>query len=206
MIKVGILGGTFDPIHYGHLAAAEGARHLLGLQQVYLMPNGQPPHKAGRTVTPAHHRRAMVERAIQSNPHLALLTEELDRAEPSYTVDTLRRLTAAHPDWEIYFLVGMDSLIDLPTWKEPYQILRLAHLVAVNRPGFATEVGEAVRRSLPSDLQGRVHLLTIPGVAVASRELRHLVAQGYSLRYLVPDAVIAYLTAHRLYVGPSEED
>lgn len=197
--QVGILGGTFDPIHNGHLAAAEGARHLLGLDRVYLMPNGQPPHKPGQALTPAHHRLAMVELVAAQNPHLAVLREEIDRAEPSYTVETLRRLRAAHPAWEIHFIVGMDSLIHLSTWREPHQILRLAQLIVVNRPGFPTEEGQAVIRALPAELQGRVRLVTLPGVAVAARELRAMAQAGHPLRYLVPDEILAYAGVHRLY-------
>lgn len=199
MTPVGILGGTFDPIHNGHVAAAEGARHLLGLDRVYLMPNGQPPHKPGQSVTPAHHRRAMVEAVIARNPHLALLADEIERSEPSFTVETLRRLTATHPDWMIHFIVGMDSLISLHTWRAPEEILRLARLIVVNRPGFPTAEGDDAIRALPTDLQERVRIVTIPGVAVAARELRALAAAGYPLRYLVPDEVEAYALAHRLY-------
>lgn len=199
MIPVGILGGTFDPIHNGHLAAAEGARHLLGLDRVYLMPNGQPPHKPGQPITPAHHRRAMVEAVVARNPHLALLAEEVDRQEPSYTVETLRRLTGAHPDWAIHFIVGMDSLIDLHTWREPDEILRMAKLIVVNRPGFPAAEGEGAIQALPEKLQERVRILIIPGVAVAARELRSLAKAGHPLRYLVPDEVEAYAQAHGLY-------
>lgn len=199
MIPVGILGGTFDPVHNGHLAAAEGARHLLGLDRVYLMPNGQPPHKPGQRITPAHHRRAMVEAVVARNPHLALLADEVERPEPSYTVETLRRLTAAHPDWAIHFIVGMDSLINLQTWREPEAILQLATLVVVNRPGFPSVEGEEAVRALPGKLQERVRILTVPGVDVAARELRQLAKAGYPLRYLVPDEVEAYALAHGLY-------
>lgn len=199
MIPVGILGGTFDPIHNGHLAAAEGARHLLGLDRVYLMPNGQPPHKPDQPVTAAHHRRAMVEAVVAQNPHLTLLADEVERPEPSYTVETLRRLTAAHPDWAIHFIVGMDSLISLHTWREPEEILRLATLVVVNRPGSPTEEGEAAIQALPEGLRERVKLLTLPGVDVAARDLRALAKAGYPLRYLVPDEVEAYALAHGLY-------
>jgi nicotinate-nucleotide adenylyltransferase len=201
MRPVGILGGTFDPVHNGHLAAAEGACHLLGLDRVYLMPNGQPPHKPDQPVTPAHHRRAMVELVVEANPRLAFLADEVERAEPSYTVATLRRLTGAHPDWAIHFIVGMDSLINLPTWREPEAILGMASLIVVNRPGFAALAGEAVIRSLPPELQGRVRVLTLPGVAVAARELRALAEVGYPLRYLVPDAVAEYAARHLLYKG-----
>lgn len=201
MRPVGILGGTFDPIHNGHLAAAEGARHLLGLDRVYLMPNGQPPHKPDQPVTPAKHRRAMVELVVAANPHLELLADEVERPEPSYTVATLRRLTQAHPDWEINFIVGMDSLITLPTWREPEAILQMARLVVVNRPGYDSATGQAVIKALPAALQGRVHLLTLPGVAVASRELRAMAEAGHPLRYLVPDEVAAYAAQHELYDG-----
>jgi nicotinate-nucleotide adenylyltransferase len=165
------------------------------------MPNGQPPHKPDQPITPARHRRAMVELVVAANPHLALLAEEAERPEPSYTVETLRRLTSTQPTWAIHFIVGMDSLINLPSWREPEAILSMAHLIVVNRPGFPTAAGEAVIRALPPDLQGRVRLLTLPGVDVASRDLRALAAAGHPLRYLVPDEVAAYALQHRLYEG-----
>jgi nicotinate-nucleotide adenylyltransferase len=216
MAYVGILGGTFDPIHYGHLAAAEGVLHRLGLERVYFMPNRQPPHKEGRRVTPAEHRAAMVRLAIAGNPRFAYLGVELDRQGPSYTIDTVRELLRLHPDWRIAFVVGMDSLLQIATWREYESLLRLVELVAVNRPGFALpgvkpvpapEAGaprplgpaEAALLGLPPELAARIRLVEIPGVAVASTDLRRLAGEGYPLRYLVPPEVERYIVENRLY-------
>ncbi|HEY8346571.1 MAG TPA: nicotinate-nucleotide adenylyltransferase [Symbiobacteriaceae bacterium] len=199
MLYVGIMGGTFDPIHLGHLAAAEGARHLLGLDRVIFMPNRQPPHKQGLPVTPAEHRAAMVRLAIAGNDAFVFSDLELRREGPSYTVDTLRAVRALHPDWRIAFLIGTDSLLQIHTWHEYKALFRLAEVVAIRRPGHPeAEVAEAVRR-LARETGVQVQVLTLPGVDVASSDLRQRAAQGYPLRYLVPDAVERYIREHRLY-------
>lgn len=199
MTYVGILGGTFDPIHLGHLALAQGVQHLVGLDRVIFLPNRQPPHKLGRPVTPAAHRLEMVRLAIAGNPRFEVSDLELQREGPSYTIDTVRALRAAYPDWELAFLVGMDSLLEITTWREYETLLGLIDLLVVNRPGFPTSEGEEMLRRLGPELSRRIRLLEVPGVAVASRDLRALAGAGYPLRYLVPDAVDEYLRAHRLY-------
>ncbi|MFZ5816378.1 MAG: nicotinate-nucleotide adenylyltransferase [Bacillota bacterium] len=201
MPYIGVLGGTFDPIHLGHLALAEGAMHLAGLDQVLFLPNRQPPHKAGRPVSDAAHRAAMVQLAIASNPRFAYSDLELSREGPSYTIDTVRALQALHPDWRLAFLVGMDSLLEITTWREYTTLLSLVDLLVVNRPGFPTAEGEAMLAALGPELSRRIRLLQIPGVAVAARDLRRLAAEGYPLRYLVPEPVERYIAAHRLYTG-----
>jgi len=206
MEYVGILGGTFDPIHLGHLALAEGAMHLAGLSRVFFVPNYQPPHKAGLPVTPAHHRAAMVELAIADNPRFGFLSLELERQGRSYTIDTVRALQAQHPDWRLAFIVGMDSLLEITTWRQYDELLRLIDLLVVSRPGHSTAEGEAMLARL-GPLAARIRLLQIPGVAVSSSDLRQMAAQGYPLRYLVPEPVLRYIAEHRLYEGaepPSE--
>lgn len=200
MPYVGILGGTFDPIHLGHLAVAEGALHLLGLDRVVFLPNRQPPHKAGRPVTPAEHRAAMVRLAIAGNEHFAFSDVELNREGPSYTLHTVRALQEQRPDWRLAFLVGMDSLLELQTWYEYRTLLTLIELVVVSRPGYGDrERIDQVLSELGPELSARVRLLETPGVAVSATELRGLAGRGYPLRYLVPDAVAAYVREHRLY-------
>lgn len=198
MAYVGVLGGTFDPIHLGHLALASGAMHLAGLDRVLFLPNRQPPHKAGRPVTPAHHRAAMVELAIAGDPRFAFSEMELQRTGPSYTIDTVQELLARQPDWHLAFLVGMDSLLEITTWREWERLLTLTDLLVFNRPGYPTEAGQAMLARL-GPLAERVRILEIPGVAVAARDLRRLASDGYPLRYLVPEAVERYIAAHQLY-------
>ncbi len=198
---MGILGGTFDPIHLGHLALAEGACHLARLDRVLFLPNRQPPHKDGRSVTPAVHRAAMVRLAIAGNPAFLYSGMELEREGPSYTIDTVRAFQAEQPGWRLAFLVGMDSLLQIETWREYETLLTLVDLLVVNRPGFPTEAGRALLARLKPAVSQRVRLLEVPGVAVASRDLRRMVSQGYPLRYLVPDAVAAYIAEQQLYAG-----
>lgn len=199
MPYVGIMGGTFDPIHMGHLAAAEGARHLVGLDQVVFMPNRQPPHKAGRPVTLAEHRAAMVRLAIAGNPAFAFSDLELRREGPSYTLHTVQAVLAQHPDWRLAFLAGMDSLVDLTTWYEYRTLLGLIDMVIFTRPGYSEAQRDAALAALGTELTGRIRLIEVPGVAVSSTQLRERARAGYPLRYLVPDAVDSYIQQNRLY-------
>lgn len=204
MESIGIFGGTFDPIHLGHLALAEGAMYLAGLDRVIFLPNYQPPHKAGCRITPPAHRAAMVQLAIDGNPRFAFSDLELKREGPSYSVDTIRTLRALHPDWRIAFIIGMDSLLGITTWRDYESLLTLTDLLVVNRPGYTTTAGEAMLARL-GPLASRIRLLTIPGVAVASSDLRQMVSQGYPLRYLVPDVVAEYIADHHLYTDDHPE-
>ena len=199
--RVAILGGTFDPIHLGHLAAAQGVLHLTGVERVIFMPNRQPPHKAGQAVTPALHRIAMVRLAIAGNPAFALSDLELRREGPSYTIETVRALQAQRPDWQASYIIGMDSLLQIRTWREWETLLQMADWLVVNRPGYDSALGRQLLADLGPRLSARVRLLEIPGVAVSATHLRQLAAGGYPLRYLVPDAVAEYIETHRLYTG-----
>ncbi|HWI51332.1 MAG TPA: nicotinate-nucleotide adenylyltransferase [Symbiobacteriaceae bacterium] len=199
MPYVGIMGGTFDPIHMGHLAAAEGAMHLVGLDQVLFMPNRQPPHKAGRPVTPAEHRAAMVRLAIAGNPRFAFSSLELEREGPSYTLLTAQAMLAQYPDWRLAFLAGMDSLVDLTTWYQYRTLLGLIDMVIFTRPGFSTAQRDEALARLGPELAARIRLVEVPGVAVSGTELRRRASEGYPLRYLVPDAVGEYIQEHGLY-------
>jgi nicotinate-nucleotide adenylyltransferase len=199
MPYVGIMGGTFDPIHFGHLAAAEGACHQLGLDRVLFMPNRQPPHKAGRPVSPAVHRAEMVRLAIAGNPRFEFSSLELEREGPSYTLLTAREMQARWPDWRLAFLVGMDSLVDITTWHQYETLLQLIDLVVFTRPGYSRVQCDAALAQLGPDLSARIRVIEVPGVAVSGTELRRLAADGYPLRYLVPDAVADYSAKQQLY-------
>ncbi|MEW8978944.1 MAG: nicotinate-nucleotide adenylyltransferase [Symbiobacterium sp.] len=201
MARVAILGGTFDPIHLGHLAAAQGVVHLAGVERVIFLPNREPPHKAGQPVTPAIHRAAMVRLAIAGNPSFEFSDLELRREGPSYTVETVRALQAQHPDWEAAFIIGMDSLLEITTWREYQTLLQMTDWLVVTRPGYDLDRGRQMLADLGPRLAARIRVLEIPGVAVSSTRLRQLAATGYPLRYLVPDAVVAYIEEHGLYRG-----
>lgn len=199
MPAIGILGGTFDPIHLGHLAMAQGAIHLAGLDRVLFMPNRQPPHKAGQLVTSAVHRAAMVQAAIADNPQFGFSALELEREGPSYTIDTIRALHDQHPGCQFAFIIGMDSLLEIKSWRDWQTLLTLTDLLVMERPGYPTPLGQELVDSLDPELGRHIRICAMPGVAVASRDLRRLAASGYPLRYLVPAAVERYVAEHHLY-------
>jgi nicotinate-nucleotide adenylyltransferase len=200
--RVGVIGGTFDPIHYGHLVIAEEVYATLDLAEMVFVPAGQPPHKPGRVVTAAQHRLAMLELAIASNPHFTISYIDLERKGPSYTVETLRLL---RKQWgaqtAIYFVIGWDSLEELLTWYDPAGILeQLTHLVAVHRPGHTEVPGyrEQLEKHLPGIGQ---RLITVPApqLDISATDLRLRVAEGRPIKYQVPEAVEQYIVQHELY-------
>lgn len=194
-MKIGILGGCFDPPHYGHLLVAEEARQELNLEKVYFMPAGWQWLKP-RELTSAHHRWEMLRRAIADNPYFDLCRFEIDRPRPSYTVETMAYLGETYPGAELYFILGWDALAELPRWHEPQRLLELCRLVAVPRPGV--EAPRGVEERLPG-LKGRLIWLSQPMVDLDSTQLRLGVAQGRSLRYRVPPAVAEYIYSQGLY-------
>jgi len=196
--KLGILGGTFDPPHIGHLIIAQEALTQLNLEQVLFAPSRQPPLKNHRTVTPIEHRLAMVRLAIATHPHFALSRVDVDREGPTYTVDTMRLLHQQFGNSvEFYFIMGLDSLANISTWRAPEQLIRLCKLTVFNRPGSGVNLNE-LERQLPG-LRERVILLPAPALEIAASDLQRRVRAGQSIAHLVPDAVAAYIADHRLY-------
>lgn len=194
----GILGGTFDPPHYGHLALAETARVQLGLERVLFAPVGEQPLKQGIPVSPAEDRAVMTALAIADNPAFALTRADLDRPGPHYTVELLALLRAAHPEvtaW--YFLMGEDSLADLPRWRDPAGLLAQATLAVMPRLGRSADL-TALLAQFPA-LAERLVWLDMPYLDIAATDLRRRTRIGLPLRYLVPPAVEAYIHAHALY-------
>ena len=207
-MRAGILGGTFDPVHFGHLLLAEQAREALALDQVILVPASRPPHKPGRVLTPFEVRRQMVQAAIGDAEGFTVSEIERDPAQPSWTVETLRKLLTAPgaPD-EIWLLLGADSLEELPTWREPEEIVRLARLAVYPRPGWdaATAAASLSPTSAAWRAAGRLVFLDGPRLALSSSEIRERVYRGRSVRFLVPEPVRALMIAHRLYREPGAE-
>ncbi len=199
---VGVMGGTFDPIHVGHLAAAEEAREAMGLSRVLFMPAGVPPHKPGAPISVPAHRVAMVELAIAGNPEFELSRLEVDRTGPSYTVDTVALLVAeaqaAGREPEVVVIVSSESVRGLPTWYEPERLLGLARLAVVPRDGFTSPGRSWVAEHFPG-FEDRIVFLDSPRLKLSATGIRARVAAGRSIRYLVPDAVIAYIGDHGLY-------
>lgn len=191
-MRIGVLGGTFDPIHMGHLAIAEQARDRLELEEVCFVPAGAPWMKAGQVLSSAQDRLCMVRKAVEDNPFFRVSTVELDRSGPSYTVETLRELQEDYgPDARLFFILGSDAFARFDEWKEPEGILSLATLVVVDRPGSAPsqDVCEDIER-----IEG-VHL------DISARDIRRRVAEGASIRYLVPEPVERHVYARGLYTG-----
>lgn len=192
--RLGLFGGTFDPVHFAHLAIAEWARVDLRLEQVLFVPNQSPPHKAEVLVTSAQHRLAMLQLAIADNPHFSVCTVELEREGASYTVDTLRwlRQTPDFADATLFWILGTDSLEEFDQWHQPEAIQGLCVLAAYPRLGARPERG---RR----DLVERAILLKAPLIELASSDIRRRFGAGHSIRYLVPDAVRDYIERSGLY-------
>lgn len=198
-VRLGILGGTFDPIHFGHLVAAEECRYLLQLDKVLVLPAGQPPHKVERRTAPAHHRLAMVELAVRSNPGLSVSRVEIDRGGPSYSVDTVAALREeSGPAAEIYFIIGLDVVGELLTWHQPERLLDLCQLAAVSRPGYRLDIAPLLSR-LPNARERIVRVPT-PELDIASSDLRARVASGRPIKYQLPEAVEEYIIVNRLYL------
>lgn len=197
-MRVGIFGGTFDPMHYGHLVAAEEARVLLNLDRVLIVPAGQPPHKTDRPVTPAVHRVAMVQLAIASNPYFMLNRVDLDRPGPHYSVDMVTRLRRELGPGEVYLIVGMDSLMDLPTWHEAERLMGLCYVVGVNRPGYTYDLAP-LEKAVPG-IAAHIQVLEAPQLEISSHELQARVRRGLPIKYQVPETVEAYIHEHKLYV------
>ncbi len=195
-IRIGVLGGTFDPIHHGHLAIAEEARAALALERVLLVPAAQQPFKQGSTVTPAGHRLEMARLACRDNPAFEASPVELERPGPSYTATTLEELRA-RLDAELFFIVGGDAARDLPRWRRAAELPGLAQIVIVQRPLVSFDQARLVEE-LPQ-LRGRCTILEGPSIELSSTELRARVAAGRPIRYLVPDPVAAYIAEHGLY-------
>jgi nicotinate-nucleotide adenylyltransferase len=199
---VGVFGGTFDPIHIAHLAVAEAARDALGLGRVLFVPNRQPPHKPDQRVTPAADRLAMLEAAIAGNPAFEVSTIEIDRDGPSYTADTLEALRAerveAGGSGELAFILSVEALAGIAGWHDPVRVLRLATLVVAPRDGSPDVDPAAIARLVPG-ADARVVMLDGPRMRLSASEIRALAAAGRSVRYLVPDAVAAYIGDHDLY-------
>lgn len=195
-----MLGGTFDPIHYGHLVAADAACEALDLDVMLFVPCGQPPHRDPAATTPAEHRYLMTVLATTGNPRFRVSRIELERPGPSYTVDTLRALRQQlGADTEINFVVGVDAFLGMDGWRSPEQVMELARIVVVSRPGYN---GRAVRErlaSLPEHLRRRVLHLEIASLDISASELRRRLGEGRSVRYLIPPAVLAYIEQHGLY-------
>jgi nicotinate-nucleotide adenylyltransferase len=196
--RIGVIGGTFDPIHYGHLAAAEEARVKVELERVIFVVAGLPPHKLDEEVTPVEHRLAMVGLGIESNSYFEISRVDIERPGPSYTVDTMSILQEQWgEETELFFVMGLDSLVELPTWHEPQRLVRLCRLIAVRRPGFRADLAQ-LEATVPG-ISSRLQIIDMPEVDISSTDLQRRVREGLPIKYQVPDKVERYIEEHRLY-------
>jgi nicotinate-nucleotide adenylyltransferase len=189
--KIGVMGGTFDPIHHGHLVAASEVADRFGLDEVVFVPTGQPWQKDGRPVSAPEDRYLMTVVATASNPRFTVSRVDIDRGGPTYTKDTLTDLHAAMPDASLFFITGADALGAILSWRDVEDLFALAHFVGVTRPGYALEDDH-----LPD---GSVSLVEVPAMAISSTDCRRRVAEGHPVWYLVPDGVVQYIAKRRLY-------
>jgi nicotinate-nucleotide adenylyltransferase len=196
--RLGILGGTFDPIHYGHLTAAECARDEYNLDRVIFMLSAQPPHKTEQKVSEAEERLHMLQAAVADNRAFEVSTLEIERQGYSYTVDTIDYYLNTYPGTDIYFILGIDALLLINTWKDFKRLVGLCQFIAITRPGFKLERDSAFK-DVPQVLWENLHLLEMPGSLVSSSVIRQRVQNGKSIRYLVPPPVEHYIYNKGLY-------
>jgi nicotinate-nucleotide adenylyltransferase len=188
------MGGTFDPVHHGHLVAASEVQSRFGLDEVVFVPTGRPWQKADEDVSPPEHRYLMTVIATASNPRFTVSRVDIERDGPTYTIDTLRDLRASFPDDELHFITGADALADILSWKDAEELFQLAHFIGVTRPGHVL-----TDKGLPED---RVTLMEVPAMAISSTDCRDRVSTGEPVWYLVPDGVVQYINKYGLYAGP----
>ncbi len=206
MAKLGIMGGTFDPIHYGHLVTAEEALAQFALSRVIFVPNRYPPHKEIDGVTDPEHRYQMTLLATMTNPHFVVSRMEIDRPGPSYTIDTLLALRREHASRDLYYITGADAILQITKgeWARAAELLTLCQFIAASRPGFTLQAEELRRRNVTGTPLDNVHVMEIPALAISSTDIRRRVAKGRPIKYLVPDPVEAYILKHGLYRSPEE--
>ncbi|HET7327135.1 MAG TPA: nicotinate-nucleotide adenylyltransferase [Nocardioidaceae bacterium] len=192
--RLGVMGGTFDPVHHGHLVAASEVQAWFDLDEVVFVPTGQPWQKSHREVSAAEDRYLMTVVATASNPRFSVSRVDIDRDGPTYTVDTLRDLHLQHPDVELYFITGADALAQILTWRDADEVFELAHFVGCTRPGH--HIDEQTLEGLPQD---RVTIVEIPALAISSTACRNRVLAGEPVWYLVPDGVVQYIAKRSLY-------
>jgi nicotinate-nucleotide adenylyltransferase len=200
--RIGLMGGTFNPIHYGHLVTAEAARDAFRLDRVIFVPAGQPPHKPVDMDVRAEDRYLMTFLAIAPNPHFEISRVEIDRGGPSYTSETLAHFHRLDPDAEWYFITGADAVLEIASWRSPQAVLQYAYLIAASRPGYPLSKLEALRAGLGPEAFERIRPLEVPALAISSSQIRQRVREGLSIRYLLPEAIENYIFKNGLYGCP----
>ncbi len=199
-IKYGIMGGTFDPIHIGHLVLAEEVRNKLNLDKIIFIPSGNPPHKDSKNVTEPIHRYEMTLLATISNPNFEISSVEIDRTGKTYTVDTIKELRQkCKTNAEFYFITGADSILDLPNWKNVNELLHLCKFVAATRPGFKLKKMEEKIKELEELHNKNIYTIIVTALQISSTDIRNRIRDGHSVKYLLPESVEDYIYKNKLY-------
>lgn len=200
--KLGIMGGTFDPIHFGHLVTAEVARDRFQLNKVIFVPSGHPPHKESSRITEAKHRYLMTVLAVASNPYFEVSGLEIERSGPSYAIDTVQEFRQTYPSDLIYFITGADAILELLTWKNVEQLLKICYFIAATRPGYNLDYLDSILQKLPPKADQRIFFLEVPALAISSTDIRRRLEEGCTIKYLLPENVEHYIIKKKLYLDP----
>jgi nicotinate-nucleotide adenylyltransferase len=201
--RIGLMGGTFDPVHYGHLVAAEEARYRFDMKKVIFVPASKPPHKSRKDISPPEQRLEMTKIAVSSNPYFSTSDIEIKRAGLSYTFDTVMTMKQTNPDWEMYFITGADAILDILTWKNVEELLRECIFVAATRPGFHLELLEGKLDRLSKEALARIKTIDVPALAISSTNIRQRVREGRPIKYLLPEEVEKFIYHNNLYLSGS---
>ncbi|MDI3508053.1 MAG: nicotinate-nucleotide adenylyltransferase [Clostridiales bacterium] len=201
MHRIGLMGGTFDPIHYGHLVTAEEIRDKFNLEKVIFVPSGHPPHKIERHVSDQEHRYLMTFLATAPNPFFEVSRMEIDRQGPTYTIDTIKQFKAEYGDeYEFYFITGADAIFEILTWKDAEQLLGLCEFIAATRPGFNNNDIKAQLEHITSRYGKEVYSVEVPSLAISSTDIRQRIREGRPIKYLLPESVEYYIKKCNLYI------
>ncbi len=204
-LKIGIMGGTFDPIHYGHLVTAEAARVEFGLDKVVFVPSGLPPHKKSRNLAGKGHRYKMTLLATKSNKYFSVSSEEIDRQGYSYTIDTIKSFDEKYRrKAKFFFITGADAISEILTWKDVDSLFKICEFVAATRPGFNQNDLFSDIEYLREKYNSKIHFIEVPSLAISSSDIRKRVENGLSIKYLLPESVEEYIYENRLYIGRLE--
>lgn len=197
--KLGIMGGTFDPIHYGHLVTAEAARHQFELDRVMFIPAGIPPHKTRRSISGPEHRLLMTRLAVQSNPWFEVSDMEITRTGPSYTINTVTEIMMRYPGADVCFITGADAVLEILTWHRVEELLNTCCFIAATRPGYCLKGLREILASLPERYLDNIYTMEVPALAISSTDIRLRIIDGRPIKYLLPEAVEEYILKHKLY-------
>jgi nicotinate-nucleotide adenylyltransferase len=193
------MGGTFDPVHYGHLVTAEGARYDYRLDKVVFVPAGRPPHKSNYQISDPEHRLALTRLAVASNPFFEVSDLEIKRPGPSYTYDTIMEMRRLYAPEEIFFITGVDTALEILSWHRYEELLALCRFIAATRPGYNLDNLARRLKMMPAPLASRILTLEVPALAISSSDIRRRVREGRPIKYLLPESVEAYIARHDLY-------